>query len=61
MNRLNLTSFYYKNTSMNDNTYTAKFSCTDLAGNINNSENINFTVDVYGPNISLTNPFKCNV
>jgi len=58
MNEFNSTYFYYTNSSMNDNFYTVKFSCIDFAGNTNNSANINFTVDVYGPNISLTTPLN---
>ena len=58
MNRLNETSFYYKNSSMIDDIYTAKFSCMDFASNINNSMNVIFTVDVNGPNVSLITPLN---
>jgi hypothetical protein len=58
MNKFNETYFYYKNSSMIDNVYTVKFSCMDLAQNINDSMNVNFTIDAYGPNVNLTTPLN---
>ncbi|MBR9705261.1 hypothetical protein GOV12_07650, partial [Candidatus Pacearchaeota archaeon] len=49
----------YLNIFLFDGFYTAKFSCEDLNGNINDSESVNFFIDVtIPPEININNPLE---
>jgi len=54
MTKLNST-YYYNITSLSDGSYVAKFWCNDSAGNINDTEQIGFSIDAI-PIITITNP-----
>lgn len=49
---------YYNatNSSVPDGGYTAQFYCNDAAGNLNNTESVNFIIDLIAPTISFVSP-----
>jgi hypothetical protein len=57
----NGTQAYYYNSSMNDGQYTAQFWCNDSNGNVNNTENVTFIVDVNIPDVNITYPVNGTV
>jgi concanavalin A-like lectin/glucanase superfamily protein/FG-GAP repeat protein len=44
------------NNSMSEGIHNVKFWCDDLNGNINDGEEVNFTVDFTAPNVTLNSP-----
>ncbi len=56
MSEVNSTVFSKLNFHIADGRYTAKFLCEDLAGNVNSSAKVSFTVDAFGANASLISP-----
>jgi hypothetical protein len=43
-------------TSLNDDTYIAKFWCNDTFGNINQTENLTFEIDTVNPVVNINHP-----
>lgn len=50
--------WFYTNTSMIEGQYKAKFYCNDSSGNINNTESVDFTLDLSYPTINITYPIN---
>ncbi len=53
-----LTGAGYTNSSIGDGTYTAEFWCNDTSNNINNTENVSFSVDVTSPLVTIDSPLN---
>lgn len=47
---------FFDTSRVNDGNYTASVHCTDIAGNLTISENVNFRVDNNIPGISINHP-----
>jgi len=56
MTQFNATLFNFTNDSMLAGQYTASFVCNDTTGNINETENVTFSIDLTPPNINFTEP-----
>ncbi|MCK4319136.1 right-handed parallel beta-helix repeat-containing protein, partial [Candidatus Micrarchaeota archaeon] len=56
MTKINNTFFTHTNSSMPENTYTAKFWCNDTNGSINDYEEVSFAIDITQPNVTLVSP-----
>ena len=52
--------FIYTNSSMPDDSYTSKFWCNDSFGNINDTEQVIFGIDITLPIINITHPVGAN-
>ena len=48
----------YTNTSIGDGSYTSKFWCNDSSGNINNTEQVTFSIDTTPPSVSIIYPLN---
>ena len=48
--------YTYTNSSIKDGQYIANFFCNDTSGNLNNTENVTFTIDTTAPNINTLFP-----
>ncbi len=53
-----LTGANYTNSTMPQGSSTAKFWCNDTANNINNTEQVSFTIDSIAPDVNVTYPLN---
>ncbi|MEM3405987.1 MAG: hypothetical protein QW117_03400, partial [Candidatus Pacearchaeota archaeon] len=60
MTKLNDT-YFYNITQLNDGSYTAKFWCNDTSGNINDTEQVGFSIDATPPYFTYIPPSPYNI